>query len=237
MSTELAKADKAPVAMTDRGVKLSDLPALWRFAELVAQSGFAPKGMNAQGIAIAIQLGLEIGLSPMQALQSTAVINGRPGIYGDAAKALVEASGLMEDYDQYFTVGDKRVEIPPAKLPDDFAAVVVSKRTGRRALTTVFSVGEAKAAGLWGKAGPWVQYPARMLMFRARGFNLRDNFGDVLKGLRTAEELADMPPVVVETTDAKPGVAGLAERLTKRAEPSADHPGGMLFEGAERVEA
>ena len=30
-----------------------------------------------------------------------------------------------------------------------------------------------------------------MLQFRARGFNLRDNFPDVLKGFRTAEELQD----------------------------------------------
>jgi hypothetical protein len=32
-----------------------------------------------------------------------------------------------------------------------------------------------------------------MLRFRARGFSLRDNYGDVLKGLRTVEELQDMP--------------------------------------------
>jgi hypothetical protein len=30
-----------------------------------------------------------------------------------------------------------------------------------------------------------------MLTFRARGFNLRDNFGDVLKGFNTQEELRD----------------------------------------------
>ena len=32
-----------------------------------------------------------------------------------------------------------------------------------------------------------------MLKFRARGFVLRDVFGDVLKGLRTVEEVRDFP--------------------------------------------
>jgi hypothetical protein len=54
-------------------------------------------------------------------------------------------------------------------------------------------VADAKAAKLWGKSGPWTDYPRRMLKFRARGFVLRDVFGDVLKGLRTAEEVRDYP--------------------------------------------
>ena len=32
-------------------------------------------------------------------------------------------------------------------------------------------------------------------MFRARGFALRDAFGDVLRGLRTSEEAEDMPEI------------------------------------------
>jgi hypothetical protein len=118
----------------------------------------------------------------MAALQNVAVINGRPGIYGDAALALVRASGLCEAYTQK-TEG----------AGDTLAAVVTSKREGHEPLTHRFSVADAKKAGLWGKSGPWSQYPERMLLFRARGFNLRDNFGDVLKGLRTTEELSDIP--------------------------------------------
>jgi hypothetical protein len=34
-----------------------------------------------------------------------------------------------------------------------------------------------------------------MLMFRARGFNLRDNFTDVLKGFKTVEEVQDYAPL------------------------------------------
>ena len=45
---------------------------------------------------IAIMHGLEVGLSPLSALQRIAVINGRPTIWGDGALALVKASGLCE---------------------------------------------------------------------------------------------------------------------------------------------
>jgi hypothetical protein len=58
---------------------------------------------------------------------------------------------------------------------------------------TQFSVADAVRAGLWGKSGPWTQYPKRMLQLRARGFALRDAFPDVLKGLVTAEEAQDYP--------------------------------------------
>ena len=238
-----------PVHVGKTGVLIKDLEGLWRFSKMVLESGFAPKGMGQAAIATAVQTGMEVGLSPMAALQSIAVINGRPGMYGDAAKALCEASGLVEDYDQWYEIGGKRVDRLPAKLPDDCVCVVSSKRIGRRPIITTFSVGDAKAAGLWGKAGPWSQYPARMLMFRARGFNLRDNFGDVLKGMRTTEELGDLPPMVVDatvTTNQATGSAGLAARLAERSAPppvadepepeptlaEGEVPAGELFEDA-----
>lgn len=241
-------ASPVPLNVGKTGVLIKDLEGLWRFSKMVAASGFAPKGMSEAGIAVAVQMGLEVGLSPMQALQSTAIINGRPGIYGDAAKALVEASGLIEDYDQWYEVGGKRTDRIPTKLTDDVTCVVSSKRHGRRAIVTSFSVADAKAAGLWAKAGPWSQYPARMLMFRARGFNLRDNFGDVLKGMRTTEELGDMPPMVVDatvTTNQATGAERLMNKLAERSAPppvadepeqpaklaEGEVPAGVLWEG------
>jgi hypothetical protein len=76
---------------------------------------------------------------------------------------------------------------------DDFGFSVASLRDGDdMPKFTRFTIADAKQARLWGKDGPWQTYPKRMLMWRARGFNLRDNFGDVLKGLHTTEEARDM---------------------------------------------
>ncbi len=229
---ELAKpTNTAPALPSSRigshGVMLTSFDELARFSKMVSMSGFAPKGMERfEAIGAAIQLGLEVGLSPMAALQSTAVINGRPAIYGDAAKALVEASGVMEDYDQWYELDGKRLKTADghARTPtaaelknDSLTCCVLSKRNSRKALVTTFSVGDAKNAALWGKAGPWSQYPARMLLFRARGFNLRDNFGDVLKGLRTVEEVQDQPFDVTPTQEAKSPQLSLVEKLHERA--------------------
>lgn len=232
-TTAIARPTK-PVNMTSRGIVLADIDGLWRFATMVHKSGMAPKGMTEPAICVAIQMGLEVGLSPMQALQSTAVINGRPAIYGDAAKALVEASGLMEDYDQWFECDGKRLTtaggLSRTPTPDELknktlTCCVMSKRKGRKPLVTTFSVADATAAALWGKQGPWAQYPARMLMFRARGFNLRDNFGDILKGLRTVEEVRDESVVVdaespptptFNTPDTGTKTDALADKLKSR---------------------
>ena len=203
MSTDqlaVAQPTKKPITFGSKGVELATFEDAFRFSSCVALSGFAPKGMEKpEAILVAVQLGLEIGLTPMAAMQNIGVINGRPGIYGDAALALVRASGLLESYQQSYR-GDG----------EKLTAVVTVKRKGDPVeITSEFGVADARAAGLWGKAGPWTAYPRRMLLFRARGFALRDAFGDVLKGLRTTEELADMLPEknVAPIRDAKVPVA------------------------------
>ena len=96
-------------------------------------------------------------------------------------------------------------------------AVCRVKRRGLDVAETAFAVSDAKRANLWGKAGPWSQYPARMLRFRARSFALRDQFGDALRGLLTTEEASDV--VTVEGT-ATTVSEGLKFRKATPAEPA-----------------
>ncbi len=202
MSEEIVanqKIEKSQIALSARGLQLSTLEDMWRFSQCVVKSGFAPKGMEKpESVLIAVEMGYEVGLSPMAALQNTAVVNGRPTIYGDAALALVRGSGLLDFYEE------KQVG---AKGKDDFGYCVTAKRKcDNSKYSETFTVADAKVAGLWGKPGPWTQYPARMLKFRARGFLLRDAFGDVLKGMRTYEEARDYIDIdaeVVETPKQK----------------------------------
>jgi hypothetical protein len=156
-----------------------------QFSEMLASSQMVPKAYQGkpQDIMVCVQWGYEIGLAPMQALQNIAVINGKPSVYGDAAMALVQASPVCEDVEEYF-----EGEGTPNPI-----AVCVAKRKGRKPVVAKFSVEDAKRAGLWGKQGPWSAYPKRMMQMRARGFALRDAFPDVLKGLITAEEAQDYP--------------------------------------------
>ena len=176
MSTELSTQRAS-------GLALQSFDDAFRFSKMVASSEFAPKDFRGkpESCMLAIQHGSEVGLSPMQSLQSIAVINGRPTIWGDAALALVQSSPVCE-YVREYTEGEG----------DGLVAVCEAKRKGYPAPTVVrFSVADAKKAGLWGKSGPWSQYSSRMLTLRARGFALRNAFADALRGLITAEEAQD----------------------------------------------
>jgi hypothetical protein len=68
-----APSTLAPAAFTE----------LVEFAEIAARSNLVPKDYRgrAEDILLAVQLGSEIGLRPMQSLQNIAVINGRPAIW------------------------------------------------------------------------------------------------------------------------------------------------------------
>ncbi len=224
MSTEISTTTTPA-----RGLALATFDDAFRFAKMVAASEFAPKDFKGkpESCLLAIQHGSEVGLSPMQSLQSIAVINGRPTIWGDAALALVQSSPVCE-YVREYVEGEG----------DAMVAACEAKRRGYPQPTVSrFSIADAKRAGLVGKAGPWTQYPARMLALRARGFALRNAFADALRGLITAEEAQDYPqtlmqpprePVVVRpkfeaTPDAEPETPDEPARATSEDMARARH--------------
>ena len=178
-------------------------------AAMIAHSNFAPKQYAGKpdDILIAVQMGADLGLKPMQALQNIAVINGRPSIYGDAALALCMPA--LERFVEAFE-GDPK--------SDEFAAVCIAKRKGWPDETRrTFSIADAKGAGLLGKSGPWTQYRNRMMQFRARGFALRDSCADLLLGLVLAEEAMDYPVVegAVVTVDTVAAPVDLLGRVSE----------------------
>ena len=206
--TQLISVDKDDIYAVAQTDKVSAfIPAgfqsVLRFSELIAVSGMAPKGLEKpEKVAVAIFHGMEVGLTPMAALQSIAVINGRPSVWGDGALAMVRASGLLDDIEETYEGGDLWLEPPtfdnfgkktsPGKPNPEFTAVCITTRKGaKRPVRFEFSVMDAMIAGLWNKEGPWQTNPKRMLKMRARGFNLRDEFTDVMRGLVLAEEAQD----------------------------------------------
>lgn len=215
---QTAIAVRSSLEMTPTGLVLTNLDEMYRFAQYVSASPFAPKDMrDPVSIVVAIQYGAELGLSMMAALANIAVINGKPSIYGDAMLALVRASGLLQEFSEGLVVKvDGKLACTCAKWAREGecihsrAAIIPFSRPGEERVGVCFAhrkgtaegnlrtfgVVDAKIAGLWGKSGPWSTAPDRMLMFRPRGFVLRDEFSDVLKGLISREEAMDFsePP-------------------------------------------
>jgi len=194
-----AAALKAPVRL---GIAPQSLEEGYRLASLMAKSTLVPKNFQnkPEDVLVAIELGMEIGLAPMQALQSIAVINGRPSVWGDGFLAVIMAASVYQDHDEYYEVAGQRVDgldVDDLKKDDTCAVCTFLRRGKATPVTRRFSIGKAKKAGLWGKEGPWQTYPDRMLLMRARSWAGRDAFPDILRGITTAEEAVDTP--VAET--------------------------------------
>lgn len=189
----MAKALASPTApaqmLRGSALQIHTVEDLARVAEIMFKGGITPLGMtNPHTLAAVILSGLEVGLCPTQAVGSIMLTNGRLSIYGDAALALVRASGLLTSITEELSgEGDAR------------RCVCKVTRKGESERAFSFSMAEAKQAGLIDRArgkdgkgsGPWVTYPDRMLMFRARGYAMRDVFPDVLRGLAMHEVEAD----------------------------------------------
>lgn len=188
MNNQLARRNDGQFSLVPR-----DFGEAMEFARLMASSDMVPKDYKGKpaNVIVAVQMGQELGLNPMQALQNIAVINGRPCLWGDAVLAIVKSHpkcrGVLETYDE-----------------QQQAATCVIKRQGNPDTVATFGVEDAKAAGLWGKQGPWTQYPKRMLKMRARSFACRDAFPDALRGISSAEEMADVVDAKTGEVTARP---------------------------------
>jgi hypothetical protein len=194
------------LARTNNGVAMAapaNMSELWKFCQTLSSSDLVPKDYKnkPENVLAAVQMGAELGLHPMQALQGIAVINGRPSVWGDLMLALVQSHPDCEDVKETFDAATQ-------------TARCEFKRRGRSLYIGEFSMADAKVASLWDKA-IWKQYPKRMLKMRARAFALRDGAADWLRGLSSAEEQMDVvearASVVTEREPSKPHLAAVVE--------------------------
>ena len=177
------------------------LEEAFRVANAIAASGLAPRGMDKpEQVLVAVMAGAELGLAPFQALQSFAVVNGRPTLWGDGLMAVARSQGVAVK-EWLDGEGDHIVACCEVRRPDTGEVIQRS-----------FSVADARKAGLWGKQGPWQQHPKRMLQMRARGYALRDGCADILRGFQVREEVEDYEPAPL-----RPAASGVAERLAGKA--------------------
>jgi hypothetical protein len=158
------------------------------FCKFLANSELVPKDYRnkPENVLVAIQMGAELGIAPMQALSGIAVINGRGAVWGDLLLAIIQSSPAYEWHKEWFEgSGDTRT------------AICQMKRRGSEVHEVRFSRADAVKADLLGK-DTYKKYGDRMFQMRARSFCGRDKFADVLKGIISAEEAMDYPEAVIQ---------------------------------------
>ena len=200
--TALVELKQQSRALSNGILNPANLHEALEMAGVLCKSSLIPKDFqgNPGNVLVAIQWGMELGLAPMQALQSIAVINGRPSLWGDAVIALCRSHPICE----WVT---ETVE----GTGENMVATCTTQRRGEpEPVSRSFSWADAKRAGLIGKAGPWTQYPTRMMQLRARSWCLRDAYPDLLRGMAVAEEAQDIPTASPAQQPAAPAAPTLS---------------------------
>lgn len=181
----------------------------------------AARGQSVANGTGAVLYGVEIGLSPMQALNNVIVIHGRPSLYAETMVALVQAAG-HEIWTESVT---------------DTAAVVCGRRDGSPVVERVeFTMERARKAG-YTRNEKYQKDPQAMLYARAASIACRRTAPEVLKGIASFEEVQDdqRPPRPALAPVAASAPVTVAE-ITGSA-PAEAEPGDAADEAAAAVTA
>src|SRR2546428_7000760 len=143
-------------------------------AEIVMKSDLALGHRTKESVVIALQLGAELGFTPMQSLRTIAVTEGRPVPSAAGCVAAVTASGRCD----YF----REVE-----TTDTHSTWETLRRGDAQARRFTFTLDDARRAGLSHREH-WQAYPKRMLAARAKKYLAQDTYPDVIGGLPSPPE-------------------------------------------------
>ena len=124
---------------------------------------------NAANAFVAAETGAALGLEPLQALASIAVINGRATLSSDLMAAVIRRAGhtlrIVEN------------------SPESVTATLIRADDKKFEFTVTWDKDKAVKAGLWGQKGPWSQYPTQMLRARAITEVARQGASEALMGM------------------------------------------------------
>lgn len=124
---------------------------------------------NAANAFVAAETGAALGLEPLQALASIAVINGRATLSSDLMAAVIRRAGhtlrIVEN------------------SPESVTATLIRADDKKFEFAVTWDKDKATKAGLWGQKGPWSQYPTQMLRARAITEVARQGASEALMGM------------------------------------------------------
>lgn len=173
---------------------------------------------NAANAFVAAETGAALGLEPLQALASIAVINGRATLSSDLMAAVIRRAGhtlrIVEN------------------SPESVTATLIRADDKKFEFTVTWDKEKAVKAGLWGQRGPWSQYPTQMLRARAITEVARQGASEALMGMIYSPEdfgatITDTGEVleaeVIDDAPAKPAPA-TANTSKPAAAPSQPAP-------------
>lgn len=172
----------------------------FQLANTLSESKLIPVAFQKKpnDVFVAMMWSANLGIPFLQGIQGIAVIGGKPSIYGDLGLAICMNSGLMVSFKEELIETGAMAKLSNGKdsvFKNLVARCTIVRKGISDPFVSEFSIEDALRAGLWGKTGPWSQYPKRMLQMRARAFAIRNAFPDRLMGMSFAEEMQDIVDV------------------------------------------
>ena len=179
--------------MSNELVVQPDYESLWKLSQRVSNTPFVPTALRGKNEAVlaCVIYGAELGLGPMQSLNSIHVIEGRTAMSPELMRAMVARHGHRIDVIENSST----------------ACEVEGTRSDTGSTAKVrWTMEDAKLAGLAGKNN-WKTYPRAMLLARATSELCRIVFPDVIAGLSyTPEEVSSIEGIEYVESAAVPDV-------------------------------
>ena len=159
---------------------MNDLVALQSISKELAQSRLHAH-RNPADVLFVISVGESLGLSAATALMNIYNVNGMPAMKADLKLALAK----------------RHPEYAGCEIDANTERCIVKmKRRNENgteeAITSTFTIDDAKRAGLFPKKDNWRNYPQRMLKARAISYAVNDLFPDIVFGMLSSEEAQDI---------------------------------------------
>jgi len=149
-------------------------------AKVLHASRLLPRGLaTPEAVVATIITGAELGLSPMQAIRSIHIIDGKPTMSSDLMVAMVKRHEACK----FFRLVESSGQV----------ATYETQRAGDPEPTRMsFSIEEAKSAGLASK-DVWKKFAAAMLRARCASSLARAVYPDLVMGIYDPDELDHSP--------------------------------------------
>lgn len=187
-----------------------DFGGLMTLCEALVPTGFLPKAITTPGMAAAIILaGQELGMTPMLALRSITMVQGKVVVAADAQLALFKARGGRASFKE---------------LTDNAAILKLTHPNGDEH-TEAFTMLDAKRAGLTNNP-TWSKYPRAMLRSRVITAGLKSIGFEPTAGSYDPEEAQAFTVETVEnpTPAQDQSAVGSAPATTASATPTTSPP-------------